>query len=164
MSEKQLTEPTAGSEGGIMPQVPVLELSSEESALRRKLRLDEKQYVTGRVGETCRYIGFGLVAVFYGIVTSSEALPKQLLADFGWWIRAFGAFGALTILTDYLQYLAGDFAARSALSRKDQGEFSYLYNKKWFSYRLRTFCYGAKQIFALIGATILTVLLILTLV
>lgn len=150
------TDETPEQVEAVTDATAVADLSEEDIASRRKRRLEEKQYVTGRVGETCRYIGFGLVAVFYAVSISSEALPMQIWSDYGWWVRAFGALGALTVLADYIQYLAGDFAARSALHRTNDGTKTHLYSKKWFSYRLRNWMNVAKQFFALIGASILT--------
>lgn len=122
---------------------------------RRKRRQDEKLYVTGRVSESCRYIGFGLVAIFYTIVTSSEEFPKNLWDNHGWLVQVFGAFGALTVFFDYIQYLAGDFAARAALRRLNEGQSTLLYNDKWLSYRLRNTAYLAKQLSCLGGALVL---------
>jgi hypothetical protein len=147
----------------IMDATAVADLTEEDIAGRRKRRLEEKQYVTGRVGETCRYIGFGLVALFYAISISVDELPMQLLTDYGWWVRAFGALGALTVLADYLQYLAGDIAARAALNRTNDGAKTHLYSKKWLSYRARNWMYVAKQLLALLGASTLAGIMLVAL-
>lgn len=141
----------------------IQEVTEEELSARRMRCLADKDYVTGRVGESCRYIGFGLVAVFYTIATSDGAFPKELWINYDWWILAFGSLGALTVLFDYVQYLAGDFSARLAMKRDDAGHNSYLYDKKWLSYRLRSAAYVIKQLCTLLGAVILTYVMIISL-
>jgi hypothetical protein len=163
MTENNDTDVTPENLAELKDAAAVADLTEEEIAGRRKRRLEEKQYVTGRVGETCRYIGFGLVAVFYAISISTEALPRQLWSEYGWWVRAFGALGALAVLADYIQYLAGDFAARSALNRINDGRKTHLYNKKWISYRIRNWMYIAKQLLALLGASTLAGIMVFSL-
>jgi hypothetical protein len=153
-------------EDDFTPQEPgrdvkaVPELSEDDLKARRESVIEQKQYVTSRVSETCRFIGFGLLAVYYTLSISNEPFAVSLLASREWLVRAFGAAGALTVFFDYLQYVAGGRAANKALNRTNEGKKSYRYNKKWMSYRIREFSFVAKQVFAFVGSTILIFLMI----
>ena len=136
------------------------ELGPEELQARRDAVLGQKQYVTGRVSETCRYIGFGLVAVYYTLALSGEEFATVLIDRHELLVRIFGAMGALAILADYTQYLAGARAADRALSRANEGPNSFRYNKKWLSYKIRSASYVAKQIFAFFGAFLLAYMMV----
>lgn len=116
------------------------ETDSELKANRARL-LIEKASVTGKISDTCRFVGFGLLAVFYTITvdhksptSSFEALPQCL-------VLAIGLFGGFAIFFDYLQYLCGFLAVEHALTR----ELSYDYDKSRWHYRGRVIFYYAKQ-------------------
>ncbi len=126
---------------------------SAEAIEERKQRIyQQKQYVTGRIGETSRFIGFGLLAVFYTLHTSDNEFAARATQDYSMLIYVAGLTGGATVLFDYFQYLAGNFSIEKALSRKDG---LYLYNDGWISYRLRVLFYYSKQLTAAIGATAL---------
>lgn len=111
--------------------------------------LDEKRTVTDRISETTRYIGFGLLAIFYGIVTSNEAFPRALQSQYPLVLKFIALCGFLAIVLDYLQYVFGRRATQNALSRTDA---PFHYNRTWFSYRARTWCFLVKQAAALLGS------------
>ena len=110
-------------------------------------RIADKTAVSSRIGETVRFIGFGLVAVFYTIQTNNE--PSQQQPDLNWMYIIVGFFGVITILFDYFQYLSGYFSAKAAAKRSDS---NFAYNRKWLSYQLREFFFWAKQVSAAIGS------------
>ncbi|MEJ5220154.1 hypothetical protein WG622_18010 [Cognatishimia sp. D5M38] len=138
-------------------------LAPDILADRKKAVLEQKQYVTGRVSETCRFIGFGLVAIYYTLTVSGEQYAKELFESYTWYIRAFGAFGALTVFLDYIQYIAGDRAAARALTRTNDGNNSYRYSKKWLSYKVRGWSYFAKQLFCFLGSASLVYVMVTSL-
>lgn len=111
--------------------------------------LEEKRTVTDRLSETTRYIGFGLLAIFYGIAASSEAFPRALQSQYPLPLKFIALCGFLAILLDYLQYVFGRRAAQNALGRTDN---PFHYNRTWFSYRARKWCFFAKQAAALAGS------------
>jgi hypothetical protein len=110
--------------------------------------LEEKRFVTGRISETTRYLGFGLLATFYAIISSADAFPRQV--EHGWplALKIMALCGILAIFLDYLQYSFGRIAVQKALDRKDK---PFLYNRKWLSYRGRQACFWSKQAMALAG-------------
>ena len=126
---------------------------------RHKEVLDEKRFVTSRISETTRYLGFGLLATFYAIISSADAYPKQLKAAFPLPLRLMALFAVLAVMLDYLQYVFGRFAVQRALDRKDK---PFEYNKKWLSMRGRQACFWAKQAMALLGCAILLGVILLS--
>jgi len=120
---------------------------------RKQNIYDEKDFVTGRISETCRYIGYGLLAIFYTLHSSENAFAKALLEKNSSLLYIMAVSGTAAIVFDYLQYLFGNLAAEQAL--RETGANQYLYNKKWISYRGRNFCFVLKQITALVGSAVL---------
>jgi hypothetical protein len=116
---------------------------------RHKEVLEEKRLVTGRISETTRYIGFGLLAAFYGIVSSSDPFPKGLMSSQPVALKLMASSGFLAVFLDYLQYVSGRIAVQAALDRPDK---PFQYNKRWLSYRVRRVCFVAKQGAALAGS------------
>jgi hypothetical protein len=116
---------------------------------RRQRRLGEKNYVTGRIGETCRYIGFGVLAIYYTIITSDKSFAIDIVANHRFPLYLAGLTGSVAVFADYLQYLAGARSVERALHRKDK---AYLYNTEWLSYKLRIIFYWIKQVSALIAS------------
>ncbi len=117
---------------------------------RRERRLAEKRYVTGRIGETCRFIGFGVVAIFYTILTSDQEFAKSIVQSDRNILFMTGIFGSLIIFFDYMQYLSGHYAAALALKNKE----SYLYGSSWISYRAKLIFYWLKQIATFVASTL----------
>lgn len=127
---------------------------------RRRAVLDQKQYVSSKIGEACRFIGFGLVAIAYALLSSDKVFAQDAISRFGGYLKLAGALGAATVLFDYVQYVSGYVSANSALSRSADGEHSYLFKKSWPSYKLRELSFVLKQAFALLGAIILTIVMV----
>ena len=70
---------------------------------------EDKAFHSSRISESCRYLGFGLVAFYYGLVTASAPAG-------GYLVSCIGGFGVATLLADYFQYLAGYLSAKQALN------------------------------------------------
>lgn len=119
--------------------------------------LDEKRLVTSRISETTRYIGFGLLATFYALLSSNDPFPAHLKADHSLALRLMALCGVVAVLFDYLQYVFGRRAVQNALDRKDK---PFTYNRTWPSYRARQGCFWVKQAAALVGSFILLIVLV----
>ena len=145
----KMTDPTVIQNGD-----PVM-----TGAERKKAVLEQQQYVTGRIGETCRYIGFALLAAFYAIENSDKPFSRSLLVQSTWFLELMALLASAGIVSDYLQYFCGEIAVRKAIS-----ENNYRYNSHWLSYRLRTFFYVFKQWATLIAAFLLIYVIVRKLV
>jgi hypothetical protein len=112
--------------------------------------------VTSRISETTRFVGFGLLAVYYTLKVGEGALATQLSARFPCLLGVVGIAGAAAVLLDYLQYWCGVHSANVALRRDD---FTYDKRSGWYKARERTFL--AKQVAAITGALALVLMFIL---
>ena len=125
-------------------------ISDEERTANRLKLLDEKRNVTGRISDTCRFIGFGLLAVFYAIKTGDGEFAKNLQTDHPNLVLVVGLLGGTAILLDYIQYLAGSFAVDRALKTDDQ-----LYDDSDCAYAARRLAFTGKQLAILLGVVAL---------
>ena len=125
---------------------------SQEDPTRRAA-LSEKQFVTGRISESVRYVGFGLLAIFYAIVSSDSAFAIRIAHEYSWEMRGIAISGAAAILLDYLQYFCGGIVIEAALNRTGDG--ANLADRQSVWYKLRTLFYWVKQVPAFVGCILL---------
>ncbi|WP_424972989.1 hypothetical protein [Dinoroseobacter sp. S76] len=117
----------------------------------RKARVSHKGAVTGRISETSRLVGFGIVAWVFAIHTSETPFSTTYIAQYEAWVNFAGLVGMLAIIFDYFQYLCAYFSVQNALGRKSA---NYQFNKKHFGYVLQEIFFWAKQICAAAGALV----------
>ena len=126
----------------------------DEAKARRTRVLDEKRNVTSRISDTARYIGFGLLAVYYTSMSGDSAFAVSLRAGLSkYLLHAMGFAGAAAILFDYLQYLFGARSVEEALA--DPGSE---YNPRSCAYKAREMFFTLKQWAVGVGAILLIVL------
>lgn len=116
--------------------------------------LEEKRHVSSKISDLSRYIGFGLVAVAYAILTSDSAPILKLYGERRILVLAAAGLGTLAIIFDYIQFLAGYLAVQKAL-KNVEGEFKY--DDTSVSYKLRSLAFWGKQLASLSGAVIFSV-------
>ena len=119
-------------------------------AIRRE-RFADKKETSGRIGETSRFIGFGLVALVFTIHGSEKQFAMEIRNSYEFMVNLMGLLGCLTILTDYLQFVCGYFSVSDALKRPER---SYSYNRKTTAYQGRVVFFWIKQVFALGGGAL----------
>lgn len=110
--------------------------------------LEEKKNVTGRISDTCRIVGFGLLTVFYSIKIGDGKLA-ELGIGHPCLIAAIGVLGFLVIVFDYLQYFFGSIAVEAALTSNSR------YDDNSFAYKARNFLFIVKQYAVLLGVGVL---------
>ena len=114
--------------------------------------LEEKKTLTARISESVRFIAFGFLAIFYTVYTDDKGfgalLKEQPCSKAALFV--VGICGAVTILFDYLQYVAGASSVKQALASDDK-----YFDKSTFAYRARAFCYNAKQVLIFVGCAAL---------
>lgn len=123
-----------------------------DKVAKRKVVLEEKRHVSSKISDLSRYIGFGLVAVVYTILTSDSESVIRIYENYTFLLLLVAELGAATILFDYLQFVGGYFAVEAALNNEDD---SYRYNPKSFWYQLRNIAFWIKHVTALLGAILL---------
>jgi len=131
-----------------MPDTP---LTGEAAAARRAI-MDRRKDVTGRVSETTRYIGFGLLATAYAMISGSDSFFVGMRTDWPDLLKLMALCGALAILFDYLHYVLAYITTDHALDRKDEPNS---YDERSLSYRLEHVCFWSKQAAALAGCAVL---------
>lgn len=123
-------------------------ISDEDRQKNRAQLIEDGKAVTARISDACRLVGFGLLAIFYGIKTDDHgAFATSIKNGHSWLFMAMGAFGVLAIVLDYLQYIFANLSIEDAKKQPDQ-----LYDPKTCSRRARTFCFYAKQLAVVAGS------------
>ena len=122
----------------------------------RQRRLGDKRETSGRIGETTRFIAFGIIALVFTIHGSDSVIAMGIIARHEFWLNAAGLVACLSVLSDYLQYVCGYFSVNHALSRH---EADYQYDQRTWVYRGRAGFFWAKQALAFAGAAIIVALM-----
>ncbi|TDH38838.1 hypothetical protein E2A64_07020 [Pseudohoeflea suaedae] len=130
-------------------------MGDEDLKARREKVIQTKADITGNISSTCRFVGFGLLAIFYTIQTGDSGYAQAVRLSLGWWLWIVGVSGAITILLDYLQYV---FAWRSVASALADPE--YLYDTKSLSYCSWTTLFILKQCASVFGVAALCAVVI----
>jgi hypothetical protein len=116
----------------------------------RERVIDQKSEVTGRISDTCRIIGFGLLIFYFTVHFNDSSAAGLIRQENSLALYAIGLFGVLTVLFDYLQYFCGSIAAKAALRNENN-----LYDNKSLAYKARNFMFILKQSTAFLGALVL---------
>ncbi|QFT61824.1 hypothetical protein [Roseivivax sp. THAF30] len=124
---------------------------TEKAFEQRQQRLGDKRETSGRIGETTRFIAFGIIALVFTIHGSDSAIATGIITRHEALLNAAGLVACLSVLSDYLQYVCGYFSVDHALTRKDN---AYTYDSTTWVYRGRSFFFWAKQVLAFLGAAI----------
>jgi hypothetical protein len=121
--------------------------------------LEEKRHVSSRVSDLCRYIGFGLAAVVFLLLSSNSGYAKSVALQHQNMLLLIGGTGCLTVIFDYLQFLAGYFTVNRAINNTEN---NYEYDRKWPAYKLRIWSFYIKQCTTIIGAATLLYLIVIS--
>lgn len=107
---------------------------------------DNADFYSMRISETSRFVGFGLLAVFYAIKVG----PNDDLASNDCLITLIGVFGALSVLLDYLQYVFGYLMVRSA--QDNPSDHSYGNGLGGWFFAFKSWAFWLKQFTAIFGS------------
>ena len=118
--------------------------------------MERRKDVSNRVSETTRFIGFGLLATFYAIISGTDPFFEGLRANWTISLRLIALAGAAAVLFDYLHYVFAYFSANRALTRADVPN---AYNTGWLTYRLEHVCFWTKQAAALLGCILVLIMI-----
>jgi hypothetical protein len=123
--------------------------SQERNAIRREQVSDERKFLSSKLSDLSRGIGFGLAALIYVFPTSSSTFAQQILHDHRTWILVLSVLGGVTIILDYLQYAFGYFTNLFADDRVPLG--GDVYSDTPNLYGLAGLMFILKQIVAMVG-------------
>ena len=122
---------------------------------RRAKQRENQNFFSEKLSDLARYIGFGLAAAAFTLLSSDSTFAKRLAETADALLVLAAAAGCLTVLLDYLHLFCGWRSASIAVKNKSD---EYQMNPQ--SCRYRTFQFGffyGKQLFAFVGAVILAV-------
>lgn len=123
-----------------------------EDADRKAKVLEEKRNVTSKISDSCRVVGFGLLAIFYTLKIGSADMVK-ISTDHPYLVWAVGVFGFLAIFFDYLQYFFGSLTVDAALQAPN-----HKYDHASFAYKARGAFFHIKQYSVILGVIALGLL------
>ena len=120
---------------------------------RRESQRDNQKYFSEKVSDLARYIGFGLAAAAFTLLSSDSSFAKSLAEAADALLIGAAVLGCLTVLFDYLQLLCGWASASIAAENKSD---EYRMNTPSRSFRgfQNAFFYG-KQVIAFVGTVTL---------
>lgn len=117
----------------------------------RKLRLyDEKRNVTSRLSDTTRYLGFGLLAVYFALRADGGSFAEYVRNHYPNKLLLIGAVAVLGLTFDLLQYICGERAVKNAIAAPDKQ-----YTKCSISYLGWTAFYKLKLLTTVVGCLLL---------
>lgn len=134
---------------------------SEEELEVRQQRFGDKRETSGRIGDTTRYIAFGIIALVFTIHGSESLLAIEIRQLGELYLNIAGIAACLSIVSDYLQYVCGYFSVNDALKRREQ---MYSYDPSSLMYKGRMFFFWAKQALSFVGAAIIVFLMVVVVV
>jgi hypothetical protein len=133
-------------------------MSDDDSAAldkRRKELRDERRHVSGKVSDLCRFIGFGLLAVFYAVVVGETQFATTVTTKYWFLLYVMGIAGVLAIFFDYVQFACGERSVRDALKRPTQD-----YDDKAWAHWGRGKAFSVKQYATGIGSLCLLAIIV----
>jgi len=120
----------------------------------QKELIDERRIATGRISESCRYIGFGLLALYFAAPASDKGLARDMFTETPYWMGSMAAAAVAAVIFDYAQYAFSWRAIHNAMDNKNK----YIYAS--FPYRAAFFCFVLKQLAIGVGAIVLVSLVV----
>src|SRR5437016_144779 len=122
--------------------------------------LDDLNFVTDRISTQVRTLALGVLGFVWGIIISDSQIAKSIAQPLNAQLLGIAGGALLTMLLDFLQYVAGYVNTASvltAIERINATEGSYDY-KSW-GFRLRRFLFWSKV--CVLTVTVLALLRIL---
>jgi hypothetical protein len=130
------------------------EESAEKKLEAKNVRLMEaRTAITARLSETTRFIGFGLLAVYFAVRTAETGFASHLDAEYPCILALIGLCGVFSILLDYLQYWFASESVADAMKRATKD-----YDTDLFVYKARGATFVLKQCAAVIGSVLLVLI------
>lgn len=116
---------------------------------------EEAQWLSDRLSVQVRWVAVGILAFVWGLIIS----PPRELAIAQRLVLWAGLLAIAALLVDLLQYVVGYVYTVRILRRMERG-IDASYNRRHPLYRLRHYCFVAKQIIAL-GAGVMLAIAVL---
>jgi len=122
-------------------------------AERRAEQRENQKYFSGKVSELSRYIGFGLVAAAFSLLSKSTDFTNNLIDGTDTLLIWTALIGCGVVLLDYVQMFSGWRAATNS-AENTQGQ--YIQTKSAKNWRcVQEACFIIKQLAAILGSGLL---------
>lgn len=122
-------------------------------AERRKALRENQNYFSEKLSDLIRYIGFGLVAASFSLLSRSTTFSQQLSDRVDSLLAMAALLGCLVIVADALQLLCG-WWSNSLAANNAQAEYKLVGFAKVVR-AFQTFLFYTKQVLAAAGCTLL---------
>lgn len=113
---------------------------------------EEAQWLSDRISVQVRWVAVGTLAFVWGLILS----PPRELALSPRLVLSAGLLAIAALLVDLLQYVVGYVYTMRILRRMERG-VDASYNRRHVLYRLRHYCFVAKQIIVLAAGVMLAI-------
>jgi hypothetical protein len=113
---------------------------------------EEAQWLSDRLSVQVRWVAVGILAFVWGLIIS----PPRELALSPRLVLWAGLLAIAALLVDLLQYIVGYIYTMRILRRMERGADAS-YNRRHVLYRLRHYCFVAKQIIVLSAGVMLAI-------
>ncbi|WP_206453024.1 hypothetical protein [Aurantimonas marina] len=124
-----------------------------EPAERRKNQRANQDYFSEKISDLSRYIGFGLVAAAFSLLSKATEYSKNLSDDTDFLLVLSAICGCIVIVCDYVQMFFG-WSSASLAARN----FNFGYRMSlgsWVFRIIQIIMFFLKQFFAMSGAVII---------
>lgn len=122
--------------------------------------IKELDTVTDKISTQVRTLALGVLALAWLLLSKTQGAPNILASENSVQLTWISLFCLLTLAADLMQYIFGYFSAYGLLKHAKKNQLaSVSYDSRSFCYVARFFMFYAKQIFAVIAAIWLVLLL-----
>ena len=114
-------------------------------------QMSELKQTTEKISDLSRYVSFGLLAIYYSIITSNSIEAQKLFNSDGHTLMFLALFAAASLFFDYLQFWFGYLNVRRSISMQDRDD-EYIHS---WTLSARYISFYLKQLFSWLGVILL---------
>jgi hypothetical protein len=127
------------------------ETPPNDSEKQKQIIFDDLSNASENITTLSRFIGFGLVALSFTLLSGTEDPLVAVARDYKTMIALIAVLGVLTILCDYLHFLFSYLTSSKARKRKDK---PFYVRTEWVFRKLRYGFFICKQAIAFLGSVL----------
>ena len=117
---------------------------------------DDLDYLSGKISDLTRTISLSVLALVWLFIAGGTNAPTLRVAPSHHLLLLAGLFVLLSLLSDYLQFVAGYINSKEVLAAAEESnDKGAMYNRASALYRVRTSFFWIKQLFALAALVVL---------
>lgn len=122
---------------------------------------EDLEFLSGKIGDLTRTISLSVLALVWLFIAGGQNTPVLTSSPNLGLLLLAGLLVLLSLLSDYLQFVAGYANSKEVLDVAEQTDGKQAqYNPKSFLYRARTYLFWVKQLFAITSLVVLLIAVI----